>query len=248
MTDSFIFVVSPYVVAAAAVPVCGIRYLLRVRARSAPVATAAPDHLMTVRSIWAAAIGLVAAGHGAVLGFPDLVLRWNHDPIRLLALESAGLIASLVALGSLIAIGIGSTRAQQARRSPADVAGWTLLAVALVSGLASAIMFRWASSWSAVTVAPYLQSLLRLDPAPVLLSRLPLPARIHVFCAVGLLAVAPFTTPVRTIVLEPLDRLERRLIVRTARRLIAVRRALDAASTRLEPLRAIVTQSDGEEN
>ena len=54
-----------------------------------------------------------------------------------------------------------------------------------------------------VTIAPYVQSLLRLEPATTLVGRLPVLVRIHIFCAFAVAAVAPFTTLAQSIVAPP---------------------------------------------
>jgi nitrate reductase gamma subunit len=247
MTDRFVFVISPYVTGAAAVPACLVRYVLSARHGSSAVANPADEGCGVVGSIWRWAIGIVAFGHLAAFGFPEHVLRWNQQPIRLLLLEGAGLTAGTVALVALIAMHVRRARPSPAVRSPWGVVAWTLIVIELASGIAVAVAFRWASSWSAVTVAPYVHSLLRLEPAPTLVGRLPLLARVHIFCAFAAAAVAPFTASAELII-RPIDLLIRWTRARVGSALAASRNVLEAASLRLQPLSARVTRSDGEEN
>src|SRR5262249_25516406 len=156
----------------AAVPACVVRCLLAARHDAFAMAKPAGEGRATIRSIWRWAIGMVALGHVAALGFPEDVLRWNHDPIRMLVVEGAGAAAGAVALGALIAICVRRVQRAGACASALDVIAGTLLLSGLASGVGVAIAFRWASSWSAVTVAPYVQSLLRMEPAPTLVGRL----------------------------------------------------------------------------
>src|SRR5262245_19111762 len=65
--------------------------------------------------------------------------------------------------------------------------------VSLVSGLLVAVEYRWASSWGAVILAPYVSSLLRGDPVIDLASQMPFPAQLHVLASFATLAVIPFT-------------------------------------------------------
>jgi nitrate reductase gamma subunit len=247
MTDRFVFVISPYVTGAAAVPACLVRYALLARRGSSPVANPASEGRGAVRSIWRWAIGIVALGHLAALGFPEQVLRWNTQPIRLLLLEGAGLTAGTAALVALIAMSVRRARSSAAIRSPWGVMAWTLLVIELASGIAVAVAFRWASSWSAVTVAPYVHSLLRFEPATMLVGRLPLLVKVHIFCAFAAAAVAPFTASAAVIV-RPIDLLIRWTRSRLGRTLAASRQLVDAAALRLQPLSARMTRSDGEEN
>src|SRR5262249_51609333 len=154
-------VISPYVTGAAAVPACIVRYMLAARGGSLTIASPTSEGRATVRSIWRWAIALVALGHVAAFEFPPYVLRWDRDRVRMLWLEGAGAAAGAVALVALIAIGLRRARSTHTAVSPWDVIAWTLLLIDLASGVAVAIAFRWASSWSAVTVAPYVHSLLR---------------------------------------------------------------------------------------
>jgi nitrate reductase gamma subunit len=246
MTDSFVFAISPYVTSAAAVPACVVRYVLA-RRGSADVATQPNERRRIVPAVWRWAIGIVAFGHLAALGLPAQLLRWNNHPVRLLLLEGTGLAASIVALVALVAMTVRRARSAAAIRSPWHVVAWTLLVIELITGMAIAVAFRWASSWSAVTVAPYVQSLLRFEPATMLVGRLPLLARVHIFCAFAAVAIAPFSAP-DALIVRPIDRLIDWTERRVGRMQAAARQLLDAASLRLQPLSARMTGTDGEEN
>jgi nitrate reductase gamma subunit len=247
MTDDFVFVISPYVTGAAVVPACIVRYLLSWRRASSTVARAASEAHAAVRAAWRLAIGVVAIGHLVGLAFPESVLWWNHQPARLLLLESTGLTAGVLSLAALGALSVQRLRSSAAIGSPWDVVAWTLMVIGLASGAALAISFRWASSWSAVTVAPYLHSLLRLEPATTLVRRLPLLARVHIFCGFAAAAVAPLTTSAR-LIFRGLDLAIRWTGSRTARVTAMSQLAADVASVRLRPLSARMMRSDGEEN
>jgi len=248
VTDRFIFVVSPYLTAAATVPGYVVRYVLwsrrGARAERAPLGVAGP-----IRAAWRWAIGLIFLGHLLAMAFPGIVLQWNQQPLRLLALEGAGLTAGIVALAALIVSLVRCARVSDsdARCSPVDVVAWTLVAVEIMSGLVVAVFYRWGSSWSAVTVAPYLHSLVRLDPDAALVARLPLPARLHLFCAFALFAVVPFSSMARVIIV-PVDRLARWIAARAPSVALPSWCALDDWSARMQPLRVRLTRDEGEEN
>jgi nitrate reductase gamma subunit len=244
MTDAFVFVILPYVSSAAAASACVVRSLLATSRSAAGVATTASDDRSAVRRGWQVALGVLAIGHLMSFVFPESMLQWNHQPIRLLLAEIAGVAAGAIGLVALLTIGVGAARASRAIRSPFDVIAWTLLLIALASGLAVALTYRWASSWSAVTVAPYVQSLLRLEPQTILVQRLPNLTRLHIFVAFVLLAVAPFTTRGQLMV-EAIGAGGRWVIASAC---AASRRAMGGWIVQLQPLRARVMRSDGEEN
>jgi nitrate reductase gamma subunit len=83
----------------------------------------------------------------------------------------------------------------------ADIILLGVLAVAITSGLILAARYRWASTWSAVTLTPYLRSLLRLAPDTTLLA-LPYVIKLHVFSGIALLAVLPFTSVMRPVAIR----------------------------------------------
>jgi nitrate reductase gamma subunit len=66
--------------------------------------------------------------------------------------------------------------------------------MALVSGLVVAILYRWGSSWSAGTLAPYMASLGRGAPATHLIEGMPFLVRLHVLSWFAIIALVPFTS------------------------------------------------------
>ena len=243
MTDSFIFIVSPYLTAAA-VSGCIARYAFTTRrdGDDAAAARGADAISRPVRAAWRWAIGFVAAGHLLALGFPESVLRWNQQPLRLLAISAANAVSAdaTPAVRRVRAADAGAVH------SPFDVIAWTLLLIEIVSGLAVALFYRWGSSWSAVTIAPYVQSLFRLDPDAVLIARLPLAARLHVFCAFALFAVVPYSRAAHAL-MASIDRAASRLAGRASNAAPSWC-APDALRARVQPLRVRLIRDEGEEN
>ena len=68
-----------------------------------------------------------------------------------------------------------------------------LMFVGLLSGLLTAAFYRWGSSWSAVTLAPYLTSVFRGAPLTALVERMPRLVQLHVLSGFAMLVVFPFT-------------------------------------------------------
>jgi hypothetical protein len=74
--------------------------------------------------------------------------------------------------------------------SPLEAIGATLISIEVASGIAVAVLYRWASSWWC-DADPYLLSLFRLEPRVALVASMPFAVRLHVFCAFAVVAVAP---------------------------------------------------------
>ena len=141
------------------------------------------------------ALLLLAAGHVVALLLPQFILSWNNSPVRLYLLEFSGFIVGLVALGTF-----GKLLWRHTGRSNrsvlieiSDVVFLSLLFLGIASGLYLAIVYRWASSWGAIILTPYIASLLRFNPATQLAAEMPFVVRLHLFTTFAALAVLPAT-------------------------------------------------------
>jgi len=162
--------------------------------------------------LWHVGWSTLAAAHALALVFPRAVLAWNRVGWRLYALEAitaaAGAVVIVLWLRALWrhvtgrdAAGNGAARQRPPRMlSPAsllldlgDSVFMSLVALALASGLLLAALYRWGSSWGAVTLTPYLASIARGRPAAPLIDNLPAIARLHVGVTFAALAAFPFT-------------------------------------------------------
>jgi len=161
------------------------------------------DAALGAAAMWRWAIATVLAGHLLAIAFPASVLFWNREPLRLFVLEGTGVAAGCIALVGLLAMLVQRWRAADHREaaSPLETIGATLISIEVASGIAVAVLYRWASSWSGVTLTPYLLSLFRLEPRVALVASMPFAVRLHVFCAFAVVAVAPFTPLTRVVVL-----------------------------------------------
>jgi nitrate reductase gamma subunit len=150
---------------------------------------------------WRVALAAVAIGHVLTLALPEAVLRWDREFVRLLLLEGTQIVVGgLAVAGAIVGLAQLLRPAQSGRRSSVDVVAATLLLTTTVSGLGVAILYRWASAWSAVTLAPYVSSLARFDPSTELIAHLPVLVKLHVVSALAIVAILPFTGPARAIV------------------------------------------------
>lgn len=162
--------------------------------------------------LWHAGWSTLAAAHVIALVFPRAVLAWNRVGWRLYVLEAitaaAGAVVVVLWLRALwrhvTGRGAGNGAGQQQRPqqmlSPSsllldlgDSVFLSLVALALVSGVLLAALYRWGSSWGAVTLTPYVASIARGRPAALLIEHLPPVARLHVAVTFAALAAFPLT-------------------------------------------------------
>jgi nitrate reductase gamma subunit len=249
MRDALLFVVAPSL--ASCVFVSGsILGLLRHR-QPEPIREPSTSGVAAgAAAIWRCAIATVFVGHLLGFAFPAGILRWNQEPLRLFALEGTGLVAGSIALLGVIVAAARRLRAAEhfGGASPLDVIAATLVSIEIVSGIAIAVLYRWASSWSGVTLTPYLLSLFRLEPSVTLVSGMPFPGRLHVFCAFAVVGIVPFTRSARVAFASLNDRTERAvtraaLVSAPAWRALATRRA-----RHVRFVQAVVLRNEDREN
>lgn len=195
MSDRVLFAAVPYIAALGFALAAALRCAVRFR-RPEAAADGRQPAAWSLAPIVAAACGLgLLMEHVVLLAAPDLVLYWNRSMSRLLMLESAG-----ICLGTVCFLRVvdrmrrhlaAASRATAA--SLADIIALTLIAMEIASGIGLAVLYRWASSWSVVTLTPYAASLLTFNPRVELVAATPFLARLHVFCTFALVAVVPFT-------------------------------------------------------
>ena len=145
--------------------------------------------------LWRLSLLVLLTGHLPALLFPRAILRWNSVPARLYALEAFFFVAGCIAVisgGVVVWKQLGRSNSSLLV-SAMDTVFLAFLMVGLVSGLVVAVMYRWASSWGAITMAPYVNSLLRGEPAVDFAAQMPFLARLHVLSSFAAIAVIPFT-------------------------------------------------------
>ncbi|MFL6233174.1 MAG: respiratory nitrate reductase subunit gamma [Thermoanaerobaculia bacterium] len=150
---------------------------------------------------WRWGLALALLGHAGAFLTPRWLLLWDRMPLRRILLEATGFTLGAMALTGLLLL-IWETRG---RRPLADFLLVLLLATSLVSGLLSAALYRWGSSWYAVSLLPWFQSLAGLSPDVSLVAGLPWPVRLHVLSGLAAAAVLPFTRGVYALAGAVLD-------------------------------------------
>jgi nitrate reductase gamma subunit len=144
---------------------------------------------------WRVAAGLLLVTHVVMIAAPRAILTWNAVPLRLYLLEGSGFLLGGVAIGACCDVTWRhATRpSTSAKSAVADSVFLGLLLVALASGFFTQTLFRWASSWGAMTLAPYVGSVLRGAPREHLVDEMPFVVRLHVVSSFAVLAAFPFT-------------------------------------------------------
>ncbi|MDZ7288939.1 MAG: respiratory nitrate reductase subunit gamma [candidate division KSB1 bacterium] len=144
----------------------------------------------------------VLTGHVIAFLIPRKILAWNSLPVRLYLLELAALIAALLTLVGLASI-ILRRLTDSKVRTVTSWADWIVLGsfvVQILSGLYVAVFHSWGSSWFAALAAPYLWSLVKLNPDITYITALPWMVKLHIVSAWLLIAFAPFTRLVHILV------------------------------------------------
>jgi len=145
--------------------------------------------------IWQVAFMLMAISHLIGLAFPEEILHWDVSPLRLYILEGLSAVVGLIVFGGWVWATwryFGEFVGPVVRQT-ADGIFLACFFIETVSGLLTAILYRWASWWAALTLAPYLRSLLAAKPTTALAGGLPFIVQLHVFPAFLMFAVFPFT-------------------------------------------------------
>jgi nitrate reductase gamma subunit len=145
--------------------------------------------------LWRVSLLLLVVAHLLGVVFPRAILWWNGNTSRLYLLEGAGLIVGVAALACGCALLYRHLRHSSGGliTELPDTVFFGLMFVGLLSGVLTAVLYRWGSAWSSVTLAPYMASLVRTKPAANLASQMPFLVRLHVFSAFAAVAVFPLT-------------------------------------------------------
>jgi nitrate reductase gamma subunit len=201
--DVLLFIVLPY----AALLLAIVGTLERYRRHGYSCTSHSTQFLENRLHFWALmpfhiGILLVLAGH--LIGFliPRGVLAWNAVPLRLLVLEATGLVAGLLALAGLVLAAIRRLRTPPIRTAT-EVLDWIVYALLILQiggGIALALQYPWGSSWYAIAAAPYLWSLIRLQPDVSIVAAMPLLVQLHIVGAWLLVALFPFSRLVHVLV------------------------------------------------
>lgn len=179
----------------------------RYRAQAFTYSSLSSQLLENQRHFWALVpfhygILLVLAGHVAGLCIPQSVLAWNRHPLRLYVLEATGLALALLTLIGLVGIVIRRIATDKVRvvTSLVDWILYGLLLLQVGTGIFLAVFYPWGTSWYVSAAAPYLWSIVTLQPDIGFVAAAPWMVKLHVVGAFLLITVFPFTRLVHILV------------------------------------------------
>lgn len=203
MINFFLFAVAPYVAVTLLLSVSLWRFFFQ-RYKFSSLSS---QFLETTDLFWGSVpwhYGIVVLFFGHLIGFlcPRGVALWNSVPLRLLILEVTALVFGLLALVGIVLLIKRRLSHPRIRvvTSWMDVVVLLLLLVEVVVGVGIAIEYRWGSSWYVATLVPYLRSVLALAPRVDLIEEFPWLVKTHVFGAIVIVAILPFTRLVHFLV------------------------------------------------
>jgi len=196
MLNEILFTVFPYL----AIAIFLVGSIYRYRAKGFKVSSLSSEFLERKKLFWGSqpfhwGLLILFFGHLTAFLFPSAILAWNGEPVRLLILEITGFIFGLSALLGLILLIKRRLNNSQLLvvSNKMDMLVYTTLFVQILSGLGIAYFERWGSSWFASVLSPYLKSLCALQPDITAVSAMPWIVQIHIFSALFIIAVIPFT-------------------------------------------------------
>ena len=196
MIDLFLFGILPYVAFAIAIVGLIWRYTTNQFSYSSVSSQFLENRQLFWGSVpWHYGIILILLGHLIGILFPSGVMAFNGVPIRLFILEGTGLALGLLVLVGLVFLLLrrGTNPRILAVTSSMDLVLLLLLLLSIVTGVGTAIFYRWGAGWYVQTATPYLRSLVTLSLDIEYMATLPLLFKIHAINAFVILAIFPFT-------------------------------------------------------
>lgn len=207
MIDTLMFIVLPYL----SLVVLLIGSIYRYRNRGFQVSSLSSQFLEGRKLFWGSlpfhwGLLFLFFGHLISFIFPETVLAWNGNPVRLLILEfSSFAFGLLVLVGLLLLV---KRRLSEKKllvvANKMDLVVYTVLIVQVLSGLGVAFFVRWGSSWFSSVLTPYLRSIFSFKPEINAMVEMPWLVQIHVISAFAIIGIIPFTRFVHFLV-APLD-------------------------------------------
>ncbi len=204
MLNLFLFVIFPYVALTVMLVVSLTRYFTNsYRFTSLSSEFLESDHLFWGSVPWHYGIIVVLTGHLLGFLFPREMIAFGSVPWRLLVIEVFSLIFGLMALFGLIVLIRRRFENKRVRvvTSRMDIFILLLLLVQVLTGVLTAINYRWGFNWYATSMVPYLRSLFSFSPDMQYVSAMPWPVKLHMANAFFIIAVLPFTRLLHFLVL-----------------------------------------------
>ena len=137
----------------------------------------------------------VFLGHLMTFLFPEITLKINSNPVRLIVMEVLAFTFGLSALIGLISLFIRRITDARVKKvtNRMDIIIEILILAQIILGCWIAIGYRWGSSWFASDLSPYLWSIVFLNPQIEAVKAMPIVIQAHIVGAFIFLAMIPFT-------------------------------------------------------
>jgi nitrate reductase gamma subunit len=199
----FFFSVVPYLVLIG-VPIAAI---YRYRSAKFGFSSLSSQFLEGKQGFWGSvpfhwAILMLFLGHLLMFLFPQLVLLWNANPVRLIVHETVAFTFGLVAFVGLAILLVRRFSSARIRvvTSRMDFVIELLLLTQIFLGCWIALGYRWGSSWFAADLSPYLWSIFSLNPQVDAVNAMPLVIKLHIVGAFLIFLLIPFSRLVHFLV------------------------------------------------
>jgi len=204
MSDTFTWVIYPYICFAVFVSVGLYRYFNDRYSFSSQSSQFLENRLSFWGStMWHYGIILILIPHTLGFWFPKAWAVLISDQTRLYIMEVTGLSLAVMAILGL-SVMIVRRFINVRINSVTTTLDWVLLASLLlqvVMGFWVAFFYRWGSEWYLHTAVPWLWSLATFNPQIQYVTAMPVAVKIHMINAFFLLALFPFTRLVHVVTL-----------------------------------------------
>ncbi len=196
MWDNFLFAVFPYIALTIGIAGTIYRYNTNRYSWSSQSSQFLENKTLFYGSVpWHYGMVIILVMHILVIIFPGVLLAWNGSTFRLYLLELSGLALGFLTLFGLIVLiyrRLTNSRIRVVTTSW-DIVVLVVLAIQVLTGVINAIFYRWGSSWYAATAVPWIWSILTFRPDPSMIATLPVNTKIHIFNAMLIIGLIPFT-------------------------------------------------------
>lgn len=141
-------------------------------------------------------------GHLVAFLFPNSILLWNQQPVRLLILEISAFVGGIIAFAGITNLFYRRISNPLIRKvtNYMDILLEIFLILQIFLGLWVAYGYRWGSSWFATILSPYLNSIFIFNPDIDAIVALPLAVQLHIILAFIIVMIIPFTRLVHLLV------------------------------------------------
>jgi len=206
MSDYILFVVFPYLAFFIAVVVGLYRYFTDRFSYSSLSSQFLENRQLFWGSVpWHYGIILILFAHVFAAVFPSFWQNLLGTEARLYFLEITGMVLGIMVVAGILLL-IFRRLTQPRIFAVTSLLDWLLLLdllLQVVLGVYIAITYRWGGLWYLHTAAPWLRSLVQLNPDISTLTPLPFLVKLHFFNAFVVIGLFPFTRLVHIFTVPP---------------------------------------------